>query len=116
MRIRDPKTTALIFASGKMVRRGRRAGHGSARLGLRAAPFAAAARRAPDARPSPPQVCTGAKTEAMAKLAARKYARIIQKLGFPAQFKARQGFYARAPRRASLRAADTRRDSLLNVP
>jgi transcription initiation factor TFIID TATA-box-binding protein len=34
-------------------------------------------------------VCTGAKTEAMAKLAARKYARIIQKLGFPAQFKAR---------------------------
>ncbi len=34
-------------------------------------------------------MCTGAKTEAMARLAARKYARIIQKLGFPAQFKAR---------------------------
>ena len=34
-------------------------------------------------------MCTGAKTEAMAKLAARKYARIIQTLGFPAQFTAR---------------------------
>jgi transcription initiation factor TFIID TATA-box-binding protein len=49
MRIRDPKTTALIFASGKMV-------------------------------------CTGAKSEDMSKLAARKYARIIQKLGFQAKF------------------------------
>jgi transcription initiation factor TFIID TATA-box-binding protein len=28
-------------------------------------------------------VCTGAKSEAESKLAARKYARIIQKLGFP---------------------------------
>jgi len=50
MRIREPKTTALIFASGKMV-------------------------------------CTGAKSEQQSKLAARKYARIIQKLGFPAHFK-----------------------------
>eukprot|EP01114_Cavostelium_apophysatum_P021445 TRINITY_DN7483_c0_g1_i1.p1 TRINITY_DN7483_c0_g1~~TRINITY_DN7483_c0_g1_i1.p1 ORF type:complete len:221 (+),score=47.03 TRINITY_DN7483_c0_g1_i1:137-799(+) len=50
MRIREPKTTALIFASGKMV-------------------------------------CTGAKTEETSRLAARKYARIIQKLGFPAIFK-----------------------------
>nr|GMC84189.1 TATA-box-binding protein [Ipomoea batatas] len=50
MRIRDPKTTALIFASGKMV-------------------------------------CTGAKSEEQSRLAARKYARIIQKLGFPAKFK-----------------------------
>ncbi|XP_042010110.1 TATA-box-binding protein 2-like isoform X1 [Salvia splendens] len=50
MRIREPKTTALIFASGKMV-------------------------------------CTGAKNEAQSKLAARKYARVIQKLGFPAKFK-----------------------------
>jgi len=49
MRIRDPKTTALIFASGKMV-------------------------------------CTGAKSEDASRLAARKYARIIQKLGFPAKF------------------------------
>jgi transcription initiation factor TFIID TATA-box-binding protein len=32
-------------------------------------------------------VCTGAKSEQQSKLAARKYARIIQKLGFPAQFK-----------------------------
>eukprot|EP00253_Pinus_taeda_P032464 PITA_32464 len=32
-------------------------------------------------------VCTGAKCEQHSKLAARKYARIIQKLGFPAQFK-----------------------------
>jgi len=50
MRIREPKTTALIFASGKMV-------------------------------------VTGAKSEDDSKLAARKYARIIQKLGFDAQFK-----------------------------
>ncbi|XP_064623754.1 uncharacterized protein LOC135485556 [Lineus longissimus] len=49
MRIRDPRTTALIFSSGKMV-------------------------------------CTGAKSEEFAKLAARKYARIVQKLGFPAKF------------------------------
>lgn len=47
MRIRDPRTTALIFASGKMV-------------------------------------CTGAKSEEDARTAARKYARIVKKLGFPA--------------------------------
>jgi len=45
MRIREPKTTALIFASGKMV-------------------------------------ITGAKSEKASRLAARKYARIIQKLGY----------------------------------
>jgi len=45
MRIREPKTTALIFASGKMV-------------------------------------ITGAKSEKLSRLAARKYARIIQKVGF----------------------------------
>ncbi|CAK9292577.1 unnamed protein product [Gordionus sp. m RMFG-2023] len=49
MRIREPRTTALIFSSGKMV-------------------------------------CTGAKSEEQSKLAARKYARIIQKLGFEAKF------------------------------
>jgi transcription initiation factor TFIID TATA-box-binding protein len=49
MRIREPKTTALIFASGKMV-------------------------------------VTGAKSEEFCRLAARKYARIVQKLGFPARF------------------------------
>ncbi|GAQ79888.1 TATA-box binding protein 1/2 [Klebsormidium nitens] len=50
IRIREPKTTALIFASGKMV-------------------------------------CTGAKSEENARTAARKYARIVQKLGFPVTFK-----------------------------
>lgn len=50
MRIRDPKSTALIFASGKMV-------------------------------------CTGARTEEDARMAARKYARILQKLEFPVSFK-----------------------------
>ncbi|KAH8309455.1 hypothetical protein KR059_009887 [Drosophila kikkawai] len=49
MRIREPRTTALIFSSGKMV-------------------------------------CTGAKSEDDSRLAARKYARIIQKLGFNAKF------------------------------
>ena len=49
MRIRDPRTTATIFASGKMV-------------------------------------CTGAKCEEDSRLASRKFGRIIQKLGFPANF------------------------------
>ena len=49
MHIRDTKTTALIFASGKMV-------------------------------------VTGAKSEDDSRLASRKYARIIQKLGFDAKF------------------------------
>jgi len=49
IRLREPKTTALIFASGKMV-------------------------------------CTGAKSEDHSKLAARKYARIIQKLDFKIKF------------------------------
>jgi transcription initiation factor TFIID TATA-box-binding protein len=49
MRIREPKTTALVFASGKVV-------------------------------------VTGAKSEDDSRLAARKYARIIQKLGFEAKF------------------------------
>ncbi|XP_004601822.2 TATA box-binding protein-like 2 [Sorex araneus] len=49
MRIREPRTTALIFSSGKMV-------------------------------------CTGAKSEEESRLAARKYARVVQKLGFPARF------------------------------
>ena len=50
MRIREPKSTALIFASGKMV-------------------------------------VTGAKSENEARLAARKYARILQKLNYPVTFK-----------------------------
>ncbi|XP_055455734.1 TATA box-binding protein-like 2 [Psammomys obesus] len=49
MRIREPRTTALIFSSGKLV-------------------------------------CTGAKSEEESRLAARKYARVVQKLGFPARF------------------------------
>lgn len=49
MRIREPRTTALIFSSGKMV-------------------------------------CTGAKSEDLSRLAARKYARVVQKLDFPAKF------------------------------
>ena len=49
MRLREPKTTALVFSSGKMV-------------------------------------CTGAKNEEASRIAARKYARIIQKLNFPVSF------------------------------
>lgn len=49
MRIRNPKTTALIFSNGKVV-------------------------------------VTGAKSVADAQLAARKYVRIVQKLGFSAKF------------------------------
>ncbi|PIN23720.1 TATA-box binding protein (TBP), component of TFIID and TFIIIB [Handroanthus impetiginosus] len=50
MRLKEPKTTALIFSSGKLV-------------------------------------CTGAKSEDESRLAARKFARIVQKIGFPARFK-----------------------------
>ncbi|XWS44758.1 hypothetical protein CRYUN_Cryun15aG0075100 [Craigia yunnanensis] len=50
MRIKEPKTTALIFSSGKIV-------------------------------------CTGAKTQQHSHLAARKYAKIVQKLGFEVKFK-----------------------------
>jgi len=49
MRIKDPKTTALIFSSGKLV-------------------------------------ITGARNEQQSKLAARKFARIIKKIGFAARF------------------------------
>ncbi|XP_043276873.1 TATA-box-binding protein isoform X2 [Venturia canescens] len=49
MRIRNPRVTALIFRSGKLV-------------------------------------CTGARCEEDVFLAARKFARIIQKLGFPVKF------------------------------
>ncbi|KAJ0175610.1 hypothetical protein K1T71_008769 [Dendrolimus kikuchii] len=49
MKIRDPRATALVFRSGKIV-------------------------------------CTGARNEHDSYLAARKFARIIQKLGFPAKF------------------------------
>lgn len=49
MRIRDPRCTALVFRSGKLV-------------------------------------CTGARNESDANLAARKFARIIQKLDFPVKF------------------------------
>ncbi|KAK2703863.1 hypothetical protein QYM36_017794, partial [Artemia franciscana] len=45
MKIKEPKTTALMFSSGKMV-------------------------------------CTGAKSEEHSRLATRKYARIVEKLGF----------------------------------
>ncbi|XP_023849856.1 TATA box-binding protein-like 2 isoform X2 [Salvelinus sp. IW2-2015] len=49
MRLLEPRTTALIFSTGKIV-------------------------------------CTGAKSEEQCRLAARKYARVMQKLGFPAKF------------------------------
>eukprot|EP00047_Mylnosiga_fluctuans_P007872 m.5229 g.5229 ORF g.5229 m.5229 type:complete len:199 (-) comp1984_c0_seq1:194-790(-) len=50
MRIREPRTTALVFSTGKMV-------------------------------------CTGAKSEDNAYVAARKFARIVQKLGYKVSFK-----------------------------
>lgn len=49
MRIRNPKTTALIFSSGKMV-------------------------------------CTGAKSEELSRLASKKYAKTVKKIGFPVSF------------------------------
>lgn len=50
MRIREPRCTALIFRSGKLV-------------------------------------CTGARNEVDANLGTRKFARILQKLGYPVNFR-----------------------------
>ena len=50
IRIREPRTTALAFASGNMV-------------------------------------CTGAKTEIEARIAGRKYVRLLQKHGIPVSFR-----------------------------
>ena len=50
MRIAEPRTTALAFASGNMV-------------------------------------CTGAKNEALSRLASRKYVRLLQKHGVPVSFR-----------------------------
>ncbi|XP_067626075.1 TBP-related factor [Eurosta solidaginis] len=49
MRMREPRCTALIFSTGKII-------------------------------------CTGARTEADANLGSRKFARILQKLGYPVKF------------------------------
>ncbi|CAD6999880.1 TBP-related factor [Ceratitis capitata] len=49
MRMREPRCTALIFRTGKII-------------------------------------CTGARNEAEASLGARKFARILQKLGYPVKF------------------------------
>lgn len=54
MRIREPKSTALIFHSGKMV-------------------------------------CTGTKSEQEARIASRKYAKILQKLNYAVSFKVGRG-------------------------
>ena len=70
MRIREPRTTALIFSSGiphTCVFRS----DSEVTLSLIAGKM----------------VCTGAKSEEDSRLAARKYARIVQKLGFPTKFK-----------------------------
>lgn len=70
MRIREPRTTALIFSSGKMVCTGAKRSVSS-----RARPL-----------PSAFSPGTSALSEEQSRLAARKYARVVQKLGFPARF------------------------------
>ena len=78
MRIREPKTTALIFKSGKMVVTGK--SHNPS-FPICHGPFF------PVSPDSSSQICQpGAKSEEQARNAARKYARIIQKLDFPARF------------------------------
>lgn len=56
MRIREPRCTALIFRSGKLV-------------------------------------CTGARNEVDANLGTRKFARILQKLGYPVSYHSIIGIY-----------------------
>lgn len=85
MRIREPKTTALIFASGKMVSwpplaacRGRReaeGGRGVARTGHRLPLFARQGRCR--CRPRLHQVCTGAKSEDDSRQAARRVSCVL---------------------------------------
>ncbi|KAF7119479.1 hypothetical protein RHSIM_Rhsim13G0234100 [Rhododendron simsii] len=91
MRIREPKTTALIFASGKMwycLLYVPSCFENCLILALVVESslfvfelFAILSSEVGI------EVCTGAKSEQQSKLAARKYARIIQKLNFPAKFK-----------------------------
>ena len=64
MRIREPRTTALIFSSGTMA-------------------WCVILYQIFPGK----MVCTGAKSEEDSRLAARKYARIVQKLGFQTKFK-----------------------------
>ena len=64
IRLREPKTTALVFESGKMVITGA-SRHLSASV----------------ARLTPP--CAGAKSEDQALAAAKKYTRLIQRVGHP---------------------------------
>jgi transcription initiation factor TFIID TATA-box-binding protein len=83
MRIRDPRTTSLVFASGRMV-------------------------------------ITGAKSEQLARLAARRHARVIQKCGFNTKFidfkvqnfvsSASCGFYIRLEGLAAQHAASARHE------
>lgn len=64
MRIREPRTTALVFSSGKMVCTG-------AKRQVHLIPLLSLTPHLPP------------HSEELSRLAARKYARIIQKLGFP---------------------------------
>ena len=58
-------------------------------------------------RPRAPQSLTGAKTEAKARLAARKYVSILEKLKCPVQLKVRGAMAAPLLRRDALTAAHT---------
>ncbi len=75
VRLLDPRSTALVFASGKLVR---------LRYGMPCLHSTVCAHL-----PLPPQVVTGAASEALALLAARRHARAIQRFGYPVTFKAR---------------------------
>ena len=58
-------------------------------------------------RPRAPQSLTGAKTEAKARLAARKYVSFLEKLKCPVQLKVRGALAVPLPRRNALTASHT---------
>lgn len=91
MRIREPRTTALIFSSGKMVCTGAKRSESNKR-NLFFNPLVVTSFQ----QNSPltflfylnvcVAFCVSLSSEEESRLAARKYARVVQKLGFPAKF------------------------------
>ncbi len=85
MRIREPRTTALIFSSGKMVCTGAKR-YECLWTYCHFLPLAQTCRTNSSVCEFAFFVCTRCCSEEQSRLAARKYARVVQKLGFPAKF------------------------------
>ncbi|XP_041710158.1 TATA box-binding protein-like 2 isoform X1 [Coregonus clupeaformis] len=86
MRIREPRTTALIFSSGKMVCTGAKRIGKSGGRSLSPCPKVDEEDDPLIPQATPLVFAVYSDSEEQSRLAARKYARVVQKLGFPAKF------------------------------